>query len=126
MSYIRGEDRGQAALLPSPIEDYVRADAPVRVIDAFVEGLDVRGLGFGRSEPAATGRPPYDPRDLLKLYIYGYLNEVRSSRRLDVEPQDVVLGQTEATDGSLIIDTGMRPMPVVSVQPGRQLSFSFA
>ena len=85
MSYIRGEDRGQAALLPAAIEDYVAADAPVRVIDAFVDGLDVRGLGFGRSLPATTGRPPYDPRDLLKLYVYGYLNEVRSSRRLERE-----------------------------------------
>jgi transposase len=85
MSYIRGEDRGQAALLPAAIEDYVTEDAPVRVIDDFVDGLDVRGLGFGRSEPAATGRPPYDPRDLLKLYVYGYLNEVRSSRRLERE-----------------------------------------
>ena len=85
MSYIRGEDRGQMALLPAAIEDYVVEDAPVRVIDAFVDGLDVRGLGFGRSEPAGTGRPPYDPRDLLKLYVYGYLNEVRSSRRLERE-----------------------------------------
>ena len=85
MSYVQGEDRGQAALLPAAIEDYVAADAPVRVIDAFVDGLDVRGLRFGRSVPAATGRPPYDPRDLLKLYLYGYLNEVRSSRRLERE-----------------------------------------
>lgn len=85
MSYIRGEDRGQAALLPAAIEDYVAADAPVRVIDAFVDGLDIRKLEFGRSEPASTGRPPYDPRDLLKLYVYGYLNEVRSSRRLERE-----------------------------------------
>ena len=85
MSYVCGEDRGQAALLPAAIEDYVASDAPVRVIDAFVDGLDVGGLGFGRSVPAATGRPPYDPRDLLKLYVYGYLNEVRSSRRLERE-----------------------------------------
>ena len=85
MSYVRGKDRGQVALLPAAIEDYVAADAPIRVIDAFVDGLDVRGLGFGRSVPAATGRPPYDPRDLLKLYLYGYLNEVRSSRRLERE-----------------------------------------
>jgi transposase len=85
MSYVRGEDRGQAALLPAAIEDYVAGDAPVRVIDAFVDGLDVRWLGFGRSMPAVTGRPPYDPRDLLKLYVYGYLNEVRSSRRLERE-----------------------------------------
>ncbi|MGO9702913.1 MAG: transposase [Xanthobacteraceae bacterium] len=85
MSYVRGEDRGQAALLPAAIEDYVAANAPVLVIDAFVDGLDVKGLGFGRSVAAATGRPPYDPRDLLKLYLYGYLNEVRSSRRLERE-----------------------------------------
>lgn len=85
MRYVRGEDRGQAALLPAVIEDYVAADAAVRVIDAFVDGLDVKGLGFGRSVPPSTGRPPYDPRDLLKLYLYGYLNEVRSSRRLERE-----------------------------------------
>jgi transposase len=85
MSYVLGEDRGQAALLPAMIEDYVAADAPVRVIDAFVDGLDVGELGFGRAVPAATGRPPYDPRDLLKLYVYGYLNVVRSSRRLERE-----------------------------------------
>jgi transposase len=85
MSYIRGEDRGQAALLPAAIEDYVMADAPVRVIDAFVDGLNVGELGFGRSTPAATGRPPYHPKDLLKLYIWGYFNEVRSSRRLERE-----------------------------------------
>ncbi len=60
-------------------------DAPVRVIDAFVDGLDVKGLGVERSVPAAMGRPAYDPRDLLKLYVYGYLNEVRSSRRLERE-----------------------------------------
>ena len=76
MSYIRGEDRGQAALLPAAIEDYVAAD---------VDGLNVGEVGFGRSTPAATGRPPYDPRDLLKLYIWGYFNEIRSSRRLERE-----------------------------------------
>ena len=80
MSYVRGEDRGQASLLPAAIEDYVAAEGPVRVIDAFVDGLAISGLGFGRAAPAGTGRPPYDPRDLLKLYVYGYLNEVRSSR----------------------------------------------
>jgi transposase len=85
MSYVQGEDRGQAALLPAAIEDYVAADAPVRVIDAFVDGLNVTAHGFGRSVPAPRGRPPYDPRDLLKLYIWGYFNEVRSSRRLERE-----------------------------------------
>ncbi|PZN92401.1 MAG: IS1182 family transposase [Hyphomicrobiales bacterium] len=85
MSYVRGDDRGQVALLPAAIEDYVAAAAPVRVIDAFVVGLDMACLGFGRAVPASTGRPPYDPRDLLKLYIWGYFNEVRSSRRLERE-----------------------------------------
>jgi transposase len=85
MSYIVGEEREQGALLPARLEDYVAPDAPVRVIDAFVDGLDMAGLGFGRSVPAATGRPGYDPRDLLKLYVWGYFNEVRSSRRLERE-----------------------------------------
>lgn len=85
MGYVKGEDRFQAALLPSVIDDYVDANAPVRVIDGFVSGLDVVGLGFGRAVVAATGRPPYNPRDLLKLYIYGYFNEVRSSRKLERE-----------------------------------------
>lgn len=85
MRYISGADRGQASLLPASLEEYVAGDSPVRVIDAFVAGLDVGTLGFGRAAPAATGRPPYDPRDLLKLYIYGYFNEVRSSRRLERE-----------------------------------------
>ena len=67
MSYIRGEDREQASFLPARIDDYVGAEAAVRVIDAFAEGLDVVGLGFVRAVPAATGRPGYDPRDLLKL-----------------------------------------------------------
>jgi len=85
MSYIRGEDREQASFLPARIDDYVGAEAAVRLIDAFVESLNVVGLGFVRAVPAATGRPGYDPRDLLKLYVYGYLNEVRSSRKLERE-----------------------------------------
>jgi transposase len=83
MGYIVGEDRAQSSLLPARIEDYVAGDAPVRVIDAFVDGLDLSALGFGRAVPAGTGRPGYDPRDLLKLYVWGYFNEVRSSRRLE-------------------------------------------
>ena len=85
MSYIVGEDRGQAALLPALIEDYVAADAAVRAIDAFVEKLDLSGLGFDGVAPEATGRPSYHPSGLLKLYIYGYLNRVQSSRRLERE-----------------------------------------
>jgi len=85
MSYLRGPDRSQVQLLPPCFEDYVKAEAPVRFIDAFVEGLDLGGLGFTRAQAAATGRPPYHPADLLKLYLYGYLNRIRSSRRLEAE-----------------------------------------
>ena len=85
MSYIVGDEREQASLLPARLEDYVGSAAAVRVIDAFVDGLDMIGLGFGRAVPAATGRPGYDPRALLKLYVWGYFNEVRSSRRLERE-----------------------------------------
>jgi transposase len=67
------------------LEDYIAAEAPVRFIDVFVDGLDLKKLGFQRAEPHATGRPPYDPADLLKLYVYGYLNRIRSSRRLEAE-----------------------------------------
>ena len=72
-------------LLPEAVEDYVGADNPVRFVDAFVDGLDLREAGFARVEAKATGRPGYAPADLLKLYIYGYLNRVRSSRRLEAE-----------------------------------------
>lgn len=85
MGYVTGDDRRQPSLLPPVIDDYIDADAPARVVDAFVDGLDFLTLGFDRAVPASTGRPGYDPRDLLKLYVYGYLNEVRSSRRLERE-----------------------------------------
>ena len=85
MGYVRGQSRGQGALFPVVLDDLVPEDHAVRVIDAFVGGLDLAGLGFGKAELAATGRPPYDPADLLRLYLYGYLNQVRSSRRLERE-----------------------------------------
>ena len=85
MAHISGEDRSQLLLLPEVVADYVGPDNPVRVIDAFVDGLDLRAAGFERVQPKATGRPGYAPSDLLKLYIYGYLNRIRSSRRLEVE-----------------------------------------
>ncbi|MFQ5664781.1 MAG: IS1182 family transposase [Terriglobia bacterium] len=83
--FIEGVDRGQSTLLPECLEDWVNEDNPVRVIDVFVEELDLGGLGFDRAEPEATGRPGYHPSVLLKLYIYGYLNRVQSSRRLERE-----------------------------------------
>ena len=85
MTYITGYDRSQLLLLPEAVDDYVGTDNPVRFIDAFVDGLDLAVAGFGRVEPKGTGRPAYSPADLLKLYIYGYLNRVRSSRRLEAE-----------------------------------------
>ncbi len=85
MRYIEGADRSQALLLPEAVEDYVGADNPVRFVDVFVDGLDLSALGFVRARPKATGRPGYHPGDLLKLYVYGYLNRVRSSRRLEAE-----------------------------------------
>jgi transposase len=82
MKYISGESRNQIVFLPDCIEDYVGKDNPVRVVDAFVNQLDMDELGFEKAKPNNTGRPPYDPRDLLKLYIYGYFNKIRSSRKL--------------------------------------------
>jgi transposase/IS5 family transposase len=85
MAHIPGHDRSQLLLLPEAVDDYVAADNPVRFIEAFVDGLDLAALGFIGTVPKATGRPGYAPADLLKLYIYGYLNRTRSSRRLEAE-----------------------------------------
>jgi transposase len=85
MAHIPGYDRSQMLLLPETVDDYVGPDNPVRFIEAFVDGLDLEAAGFARVEPKATGRPGYAPADLLKLYIYGYLNRIRSSRRLEAE-----------------------------------------
>lgn len=85
--FIEGEDRRQVTLLPECLDDYVGEDNPVRVVDVFVDELDLHGLGFAGADPAATGRPAYHPALLLKLYIYGYLNRIQSSRRLEREAQ---------------------------------------
>src|SRR5215212_9166723 len=85
MSHIAGHDRSQSLLLPQSLDDYVGPDNPVRFVDAFVDGLDLAAAGFVRAEARASGRPGYAPADLLKLYLYGYLNRVRSSRRLEAE-----------------------------------------
>src|ERR1700681_1672444 len=85
MHHIQGCDRDQTLLLPNSVDDYIGPDNPVRFVDAFVEQLDLQEAGFCRVEPEETGRPGYHPGDLLKLYIYGYLNRVRSSRRLEAE-----------------------------------------
>ena len=85
MGHISGEERGQATLFPATPDEYINAENPVRFIDAFVASLKLSELGFVRAQPAATGRPGYAPGDLLRLYLYGYLNRVRSSRRLELE-----------------------------------------
>jgi transposase len=85
--FIEGEDRIQTTMLPECIDDYVAEDNPVRVVDTFVDELDLSKLGFDGTEPALTGRPAYHPATLLKIYIYGYLNRIQSSRRLERETQ---------------------------------------
>ncbi|WP_350357264.1 IS1182 family transposase [Paraburkholderia fungorum] len=85
--FVEGDDRKQVALLPECIDDYIGQDNPVRVIDAFVDELDLAGLGFNGTTPALTGRPSYHPGVMLKIYIYGYVNRVPSSRRLEHECQ---------------------------------------
>ena len=85
--FVDGVDRSQGLLLPDRLEDYVHEDNPVRVVDAFVEALDLSALGFEAVNRGAGGRPAYHPAALLKIYIYGYLNRIQSSRRLEREAQ---------------------------------------
>src|SRR5678816_1368205 len=85
--FIEGQDRSQVTLLPECLDDYIGEDNPVRVVDAFVDELDLETLGFEGATAATTGRPSYHPSVLLKLYVYGYLNRIQSSRRLEREAQ---------------------------------------
>lgn len=85
MRYIEGQSREQISFLPECIDDMIGLDNPVRVIDAFIDNLNIDEMGFKRSVPNSTGRPSYDPRDLLKLYVYGYFNKIRTSRKLMTE-----------------------------------------
>ena len=85
--FIEGECRAQSTLLPERLDDWIAEDNPVRAVDAFVDELDLAKLGFEGAEPATTGRPAYHPGTLLKIYVYGYLNRLPSSRRLEREAQ---------------------------------------
>jgi transposase len=85
--FIQGENRTQSILFPETVDDYVADTNPVRIIDVFVDEIDLGKLGFDDVDPAATGRPTYHPSILLKIYIYGYLNRIQSSRRLEKEAQ---------------------------------------
>src|ERR1700676_5415049 len=87
MAHVTGQSRYQTTLFPEVLDEVVSIDDPVRVIDAFVDTLDLAALGFSRVAAEEMGRPPYAPGDLLKLYIYGYLHRVRASRRLEAETQ---------------------------------------
>ncbi|WP_177339482.1 transposase, partial [Pseudomonas sp. Leaf127] len=83
MRYIQGENRSQSALFPLSLDELIPDDHLVRVIEAYIALLDFEQLGFDKARPKATGRPSYDPADLLKLYLYGYFQRIRSSRRLE-------------------------------------------
>ncbi|MFL9862411.1 transposase, partial [Paraburkholderia madseniana] len=85
--FVEGDERKQVALLPECVDDYIGQDNPVRIVDVFVDELDLTTLGFNGTTPAITGRPSYHPGVMLKIYIYGYLNRVPSSRRLERECQ---------------------------------------
>ena len=85
MAFVQGEGRGQETMFPVTLDELIAGDHFCRVIDAFMGRVEMGTLSFVRAEPAETGRPGYDPRDLLKLYLYGYLQQVRSSRRLEAE-----------------------------------------
>src|ERR1700694_2042153 len=87
MAHVTGQSRYQSTLFPEVLDEVVSDEDPVRVIDAFVDTLDLTALGFSKVEAEGMGRPPYAPGDLLKLYVYGYLHRVRSSRRLEAETQ---------------------------------------
>jgi transposase len=83
--FVEGEERRQGVLLPEFLDDYIAEDNPVRAIDVFVDELDLRGLGFAGVVPETTGRPAYHPATMLKIYVYGYINQIQSSRRLERE-----------------------------------------
>src|SRR5499433_449260 len=85
--FVEGECRDQSVLFPERLDDWIAEDNPVRAVDAFVDELEFIALGFESAEPEATGRPAYHPATLLKIYIYGYLNRIQSSRRLEREAQ---------------------------------------
>jgi transposase len=129
--FIEGDSRTQAVLFPEQLDDWIKEDNPVRAIDIFVDELDLLALGFEGAEPAGTGRPAYHPATLLKIYIYGYLNHVQSSRRLEREAQRNVelmwLTERLAPDFKTIADfrrdngTAIRRVGVQFVRLCRQL-----
>ena len=117
MTHLTGHDRSQMLLLPEAVDDYVGSDNPVRFIDAFVDGLDLSAASFTGVEPKVTGRPGYAPADLLKLYIDGYLNRVRSSRSI------AEFAQFEHVEQGVSIDQvgRVQPLDLRSAPSGAQV-----
>ena len=109
--FVEGEDRRQATLLPDSLEDYVTEDNPVRVIDVFIDELDLEALGLSGVAPEVTGLPAYHPATLLKIYLYGYLNRIQSSRRLERETQRSIelMVADRPTDAGLQDDRRLPP-----------------
>ena len=112
--FVEGVERSQSTFLPESLDDFVGEDNAVRVVDIFVDGLDLRELGFERVDPKSTGRPSYHPSVLLKLYIYGYLNRVQSSRRLEREAARNVEAQNFAAEGCVERPDFHQPFPFPS------------
>jgi hypothetical protein len=129
--FVEGADRGQSTLLPECLDDWIDEESPVRVIDAFVDALDLANLGFDGVEPAATGRPAFHPSVLLKPYIYGYLNRVQSSRRLEREagrpvtagstPSNPSLARSSASTNASMTRTGFSSSIQSSRHSGRSV-----
>src|SRR5437660_7211794 len=119
--FVVGDDRSQSTLFPERLDDYLTEDNPVRAIDVFVEELDLAKLGFGGIEPEATGRPAYHPSTLLKIYVYGYLNRVQSSRRLERECQrNIELVWLDGVDALPDENTQARQYRNGATRPGLQ------
>ena len=86
--FIEGQSRTQSTMFPEILDDYIHEYNPIRAIDMFINSLDLSELGFARSQPAKTGRPSYSPATMLKIYLYGYLNSIQSSRRLEKNSEE--------------------------------------
>ena len=113
--FVEGTDRGQSTLFPDCLEDWIGEDNPVRVIDVFADELDLAELGFSRVDPEVTGRPSYHPSVLLKLYIYGYLNRVQSSRRLST----AIVNPLSAATGSKVSGVSVLRCPAMPLEAGQ-------
>ena len=123
MSYIQGEGRSQGTLFPVVLDDLIPADHICRVLDVFVVGLSMAELGFKRAKAAETGRPGYDPRDLLKLYLYGYLHQLRSTRLADDSHRILALpkGCAPCSGESQSLDNAPEPAFVARSTPSLSL-----